>query len=485
MKGTGPPVSVQHRLLQTAANRPVGYMEYLRETDLSTCLLKDNLQPGVWIAAQAATNTLIRVSILAPPCVEETTTSATTTTAPNTRPSQIFIEKKLAHPSSGAIKGILQIRAETEPNSSPALSGSVQLTKSSSLFASISTMGIGWLGAHYDRTFRIDSVIPQDSSLLAPLASSKHDIYANDPFQTAAQVKPYEGLDTMSRNTVNCKLGTWMPISLRDPFQRKRVDCTIAATDSQCLHGYAAVNMLGATAAVHGTVDPSLQTLPVLRSYFSANLNDVDRPPLQITLERLENMAAISLCQVLAFDRWQLNPADDRAPKVRNTVAWTVRMENILGGASSASTTAAAAAAAEDSGAHGSTNSNNNSQNRISLGAAWQINRGLAVKAVLLPQEQCLTAAVLLKRWKQPRLTCSVLGRVDPRRGWQFLGVGVELETGQRASHPDAYYYNHHPSQATIVVEDGGGGDDDDSGGDASVPQTRAALPSELKERGA
>ena len=476
-KGTGPPLSVQHRLLQTAGNRPVGYMEYLHETDLATCILNDHMRAGVWIAAQAATNTMIRVSLAPDPKTQ-------------TIPSQLFLEKKLALPSSQAVKGIVQLRAETEPNSIPSLSGSVQLTRSSSLFGSISSAGSGWLGAHYDRTFHMDSI--QESfpaNILLP--NTPEDAYKDDPFQTAAQVKPYEGLDTMSRNTINCKFGSWMPIQWGDPLHSLSSSSHLRDDySSKCksVHGYAAINMLGATAAVHGSVpvhgDHSFHAQqpqwPVLRSYFSANLNDVDRPPLQVTLERDNgnDTASISLCQVLAFDRWQLNPVEDRAPKVRNTVAWTARMESRGGVATETMTDhslnlmTTTSSGPEDSGAH---NPGSNARiNRLSLGAAWQLNRGLAVKAVLQPQDQCLSAAVILKRWKQPRVACSLLGSYDYSgnggRGLRFVGLGLELETGSIDANPDAYYYNHHPSQATIIVDDNG-----------SVPQTRAALPSDLK----
>ena len=215
-------------------------------------------------------------------------------------------------------------------------------------------------------------------------------------------------------------------------------------------------------------MDGSFQRLPVWRSYFSANLNDVDQPPLQITLEHLHSSdhtvgssSILCLSQVLAFDRWQLNPMEDRSPKVRNTVAWTVRVENC-----DAPTTASSW---EDRSAHDD-ESTPPRQNRMSLGAAWQINRGLAVKAVL-EEHGVLTGAVLLKRWKQPRLTCSLLGSFDRTRGLRFLGVGLELETGNLETNPEAYYYNHHPSQGTMVVDDDG----------SCVPQTRATLPSDLK----
>ena len=490
-KGTGPPMSVQHRLLRTAShqNRPIDYVDYLHETDLSSCILKDHMEPGIWVAAQAATNTMIRLGVrpLLPSngdssCHDEasttTSTSATTRSPTSFMSSQLFLEKKLAFSSTNrsAIKGVVQFRTETDPGSDPTLSGSVQLTKYSSLFASISSGGVGgWLGAHYDRSFHIHESLPSPVTNIL-----LNDIYANDPFQTAAQVKPYDGLDTMSRSTINCKLGSWMPISwcgnplnlisrMTETNSRASDDDDSSSTqrlNDQQLHGYAAVNMLGATAAVHASMDGSFQRLPVWRSYFSANLNDVDRPPLQITLEHLHSSdhtvgssSILCLSQVLAFDRWQLNPMEDRSPKVRNTVAWTVRVENCDASASSW----------EDRRAHDD-ESTPPRQNRMSLGAAWQINRGLAVKAVL-EEHGVLTGAVLLKRWKQPRLTCSLLGSFDRTRGLKFLGVGLELETGNLETNPEAYYYNHHPSQATMVVDDDG----------SCVPQTRATLPSDLK----
>ena len=356
----------------------------------------------------------------------------------------------------------------------------MQLTPHSSLFASIASGGVGgWLGAHYDRTFHIHESLPTPVTNIL----MNDNVYANDPFQTAAQVKPYESLDTMSRSTINCKLGSWMPIRwCGDPLSRtskirgtnSRIsdedDISTQRYNQQQLHGYAAVNMLGATAAVHASIDGSFQKLPVWRSYFSANLNDVDRPPLQITLEHsndntVGSSSILCLSQVLAFNRWQLNPMEDRAPKVRNTVAWTVRVENC----DAPTTTTTASSSWEDSGAyHQSTPPAR--QNRMSLGAAWQINRGLAVKAVL-EEHGVLKGAVLLKRWKQPRMTCSILGSLDRTRGFQFLGVGIELETGNLDTNPEAYYYNHHPSRATIVVDDDG----------SSVPQTRAALPSDFR----
>ena len=59
-KGTGNSTPVQHRLLQYTKS-PVSYVQYLQETDLSTILLKDHMIPGVWISAQAAPSTTVRL----------------------------------------------------------------------------------------------------------------------------------------------------------------------------------------------------------------------------------------------------------------------------------------------------------------------------------------------------------------------------------------------------------------------------------------
>jgi hypothetical protein len=85
----------------------------------------------------------------------------------------------------------------------------------------------------------------------------------------------------------------------------------------------------------------------------------------------------------------------------------------------------------------------------VQVGAAWQVNRGLAVKAVIRPTQKDLLTSVMLKRWKEPCVTCSVLHRHDWTTGTShFLGFGVELETAgrtlfdsdqpQTASYPEA-----------------------------------------------
>jgi hypothetical protein len=467
-KGTGPGKSIQRRLMEVAAttDAPVSYLQYLQETDLSTCLLKDHMQPGLSVAPQTEGSTMLvfDVSDQHRATNKESPQLASLSTSLS---SLLFVERKFhvfgdskeddkPHLHSPLLT--VQLRGSPTSASSssaapqPSLSTSWHVAPSLLLFASTSTSGLGWVGGHWDKTLKFQ------------------DNWSIPTKQSDEEYKPYEGLDTMCRNTVNCKVGAWAPIDWKALG-------TIA--EQRSLHGYAAVNLLGASGAFHASVPLNLNQshsgLPLVStsSYFSMNVSDTDRPPLQITLEQRnhatnqrpdeQHVASVALSQVLAFDRWQWNVWEDRAPYVRNTIAWTIRMET----SSSSSPQANGADAMEDSGTtHSSPRLSRTS--RVSLGAAWQLNRGLAIKAVLDPHEQRLTSAILLKRWNYPRVSCSLLHSWDfgnslsPR----FLGVGIELETGAVETNPDAYYYNHHPNQTTLELPNCLG-----------VPKTRATLP--------
>jgi hypothetical protein len=190
------------------------------------------------------------------------------------------------------------------------------------------------------------------------------------------------------------------------------------------------------------------------RTYLSINLSDdkSGAPPLQLTMERGESntsqeqsTSAISLSQTLTLDRYQLNPMENRAPRIRNALAWTIRMAR---------------------------NNNSNSSDKsatVTAAATWQINRGLALKTVVDPSS--VTTAVILKRWRQPRLSCSVVNRYDwNHRKFEFVGFGLELESGcgrSSASNEDYYYYPDASRSSHVLSSD------DD------VPETRATVRGE------
>ena len=218
-------------------------------------------------------------------------------------------------------------------------------------------------------------------------------------------------------------------------------------------------NVQGVTAAAEVSV-PMLKTTEPdygaiqTRSYLSLDLSDKDDdeeqsgPPLRLLLERSfgnsANRSALSLSQTVNFDRYQLNPMEDRAPKVRNSLAWTICVERAL---------------------------DNNVANGmdVSMAAVWQLNRSVAVKAVLRPQQ--VHTALLLKRWAQPRVACSILHRCDWSSGRSpevsFVGVGVELETGRLFSDRRDELY---PGVSNLV-----GQDRSDGRGNSDVPKTIVA----------
>lgn len=365
--------------------------------------------PGVWIATQASNETNAKIYAAADGERK----------LPNT--AQILVE----HRKNNAI---LQLRADLQGQSS--LSASYRAHPNLSLFATSLMNGNAWVGGHFDRTL--------------PLAkhSLPSQLSENLPIQKEDQPrnytgKQYEGLDTLSRDVVNVKFGAWMPVVVGEPGNRPDVG-----------QGYAAANLLGATFA---SAFSSNGTSFDLKTYFSANLNDTDRPPLQVTLDRDSKKASIGLTQVLAFDRVQLNLFDDRAPFVRNTLAWTIRLESLK----------------NSSPDRPSNTGSEERTNRVLLGAAWQLNRSLSVKTVFDGSD--VSTAFMFKRWKHPRIFCSVLNKWSLKGAPSFLGLGIELETGGVEEHPNAYYYAHHPEPPMVVDHD-------------EVPQTKVVLPGNLEQ---
>jgi hypothetical protein len=424
-KGTGPSLSIQHRLLQRSTTEPLSYFVYLQETDLSTVLLHDHMTAGVWIATQAADDTTAKINLAgADPAGA---TSQLDPVLPNG--GQILVEHRSKN------NALLQLRADFQGQSS--LSVSFGVHRNLALFATSLMNGNAWAGGHFDKTFplpqtlrRAESPAPSSTTTTTTITTTTmgKEVVAEQQTNTV----PYEGLDIMCRKMVNLKMGAWIPVAAGDRNNRPDV-----------IQGYVAANLLGATLASSLTCNG---TSCDIKTYLSANLNDTDRPPLQVTLERDNKKAMIGLTQVLAFDRVQMNLFEERAPFVRNTLAWTVRLES----------TKAAKEGTEER------------TNRVLLGAAWQLNRSFAVKAVYNGSD--VTTALLFKRWQHPRILCSVLNKWSPHGAPSFLGLGIELETGGVDEHPQAYYYAHHPEQPVVVDQD-------------VFPQTRAVLPDDVARR--
>ena len=141
-------------------------------------------------------------------------------------------------------------------------------------------------------------------------------------------------------------------------------------------------------------------------------------PPLWLTLKQknedtaLGPMWILNLSQILTFDRYVWNFLEERAPKVRQTLGWSIQMET------------------------------SKRQRAWHLGTTWQINRGLALKGVVKSTASaplCLQYGMIVKRWNQPRATLTFLNEWDwNKSSHSFLGFGVELHTNSILSNSDA-----------------------------------------------
>jgi hypothetical protein len=167
-------------------------------------------------------------------------------------------------------------------------------------------------------------------------------------------------------------------------------------------------------------------------------LSSSSMAPVQLSLEVTPTVSAVAITQRLVFDRVSFNVFDDRAPRVQQTAGWTLRMEqpssssSLQGGGSGGSSDNHETTDAISSTTTTTTTTTTN-RPRITLAGAWQLNRALAIKGKL-QDDQSLTLALIMKRWKHPRVTCSVLGHYHwPTRQATWLGVGLEVESGRLA----------------------------------------------------
>jgi len=352
----------------------LSYYDYLRTIDPSTRILQDHMEAGLWMTAD-------------------------TTGIGHIRASLSDFESGGEGRVMGHIKGYV-LRAGTVQVPSVATSLHV-IPNILSLFGKINTSGQGWLGATFDYTYK---------NTRTPELHTQN-----------IHLKPEDD----EESNVHVKLGSWIPFDCKSPK-----DVRINQ-----VHAYAAVDLLGSTAAVETKIP--LDTLePETKSFFTIDLRSEEAPPMQITLERENDTSAIALTQIFSIDRYQLNILEDRAPKVRNTIGWTCRMER------------------SDSGAA-----------NVAVGAGWQVNRALAFKAKVEPQDSSITAALLVKRWKQPRVTSSILAKYDwKNQTIRFIGVGIELETGRLSQYD---YYQDSEVATSHVGSDG--------------PKTKPILPGDTE----
>jgi hypothetical protein len=148
---------------------------------------------------------------------------------------------------------------------------------------------------------------------------------------------------------------------------------------------------------------------------FDLNLFYEDGRPLLVSLHADKDSSSMSLSQALTFDRNVYNLFEERCFQIRNTIGWSCQWK-------------------KKHSFHKGGNDDEPAQ--ISAGLAWQINRGACIKVVTKPnsrqEENKMTLALILKRWKEPGATCSLLFGTNTSSGSiiGFKGIGLELETG-------------------------------------------------------
>jgi hypothetical protein len=246
------------------------------------------------------------------------------------------------------------------------------------------------------------------------------------------------------KSQINTKQQGWVEGRCKSSFQDLELLFSISSYFSSSTKKYslldpktaqlqAAAEYQQSLMAMCGALDEN--NLPILQSsLISLNLNHQPNinlgetndeqsvsqapPPLWLTLKQNRLPDAISkswvlnLSQMLTFDRSVWNILEERAPKVRQTLGWALQIETmpLLDAQNNPDTT----------------------DTKWSMGATWQINRGMALKGIV---SSCKSAPLLLeygmilKRWKQPRATLSILNQFDlDKRSHSFIGFGLELQ---------------------------------------------------------
>jgi hypothetical protein len=158
-----------------------------------------------------------------------------------------------------------------------------------------------------------------------------------------------------------------------------------------------------------------------LSSFSSSSSSSSSYPPLWLTLKQSTTRGhssphyTLNLSQILSFDRKCWNILEDRAPMIRNHIGWTFQIQQQQ--------------QPEKPSQHATSTF-------WSLAANWQINRHVAIKAVLDQNGNYLRTNMIFKTWQQPRMTLCILHGIDLTNGGKvgWLGCGWELETTTTAT---------------------------------------------------
>lgn len=404
-------------------------VDYLSVTHFGHGLLHDFMTPGMWILAggvdaNRTAITTVRASLPLTPGGGGQMSFASSPTSANSR---------------------IELCAGTEGPMH--LFATHQLFPKGFIFANTNSSGTGYIGGQIGISMdRTKPIVEPDENYLGPCLTEEQD---QGPSNNAIYVQLGSWIplqwNSGSKATRSTQMQQQPPKQQQDSFAKSTLPDWMKQSP-QHVHGYISVDMLGSTTALETRLNTdSLET--EVSKYFSIRLDGPsaggggdDRggfdhnnmsnsssssPPLWLTMTSNSDSSVINISQLLSFDRINLNPLDMRAPKVRNAFGWAVQVEKP---------------------SPNSRSEYDSTPSQVSVAAAWQYNRNLAFKLIGTTSETTspgssagdtsinrnytCTLGVLLKRWKQPRITCSLLGRYDFKtQKSSFVGIGLELET--------------------------------------------------------
>jgi hypothetical protein len=275
--------------------------------------------------------------------------------------------------------------------------------------ASVSSNSLLWIGQAWKRG-SIEALVPTAgqpslTALLIPvpnLLSISANLNADGKGWVGARLQ-------VPPKTIPILLGAYVPFESR-------------TKKPSTLHAYGAAEYHSSLAAVQAEIPltGNYNQPPKVSTMVSLNVNDKTSPPLWLTLKQQQQQQSSSqssqpqwimnLSQTLTFDRNCLDFWDDRAPFVRQTLGWVVQLTK--------------------NKKRNEDQNQNPSTPELSVGAAWQWNRGFGIKGVVNHSSQTLVYGMVFQRWMPPRVTLSVLNQWNfITSKHSFLGLGVELET--------------------------------------------------------
>lgn len=290
------------------------------------------------------------------------------------------------------------------------------------MVGNVNAKGMGWIGCNVNAIewFR-------EKTAAARKRSQQAQYYRNNPFADDTSQDSFNAIQ-------NLQFGTSVILQQQQASSNTtRIAASSSPVQVKSVLGHASMQVAACTVATEAQV-PMDETLldPQVSLHVSANLNTKQQgPPLIVTMTNTPEKSIMNLSQVLTFDRIVMNALETRCPRIRNTFGWAVQMEKYKD---------------EDAA-------------QLVAGLAWQINRGVAVKIVAKSNSGVVTGALVLKRWKQPRVLCSLLAGTTCAGKNVHLGIGLELET--LPAHAQQDYYNE--TEERLV--------------DDATPETKATLP--------